>query len=453
METTSTNQIQRKTPAALQVADSLCAQLAAHKIELLTQIQTAVYAPLMANEPVVGLAPTGSGKTLAFGLPAISRASEQAAADVQTIIVTPSQELVAQTHQALQPYAQALAVNVVALAGGANIKRQLEKLKTKPQIVIGTLGRLLELSERKKLKLAHVQTIIFDEADDLLQPEDTLTQARTLVQRAPGHVNLAFFSATASKRLFELHRWFGVEPTIIDVRKTDDTQGEVVHYLVQVPMHQKAKQLIRLARVKHMRALVFCNTIAAVRRTLATLRHNHVAAASLDSNQPATKRKQALAQLRSGKIKLLLTTDVAARGLDIVGLPAVINYDVPRSLASYIHRVGRTGRMNTAGMVINVGDDHDCRDYKRLVKTSQYHLVAGRVFADELLPVRQAKAAARAARAAKAAQKAATTTLPHAEQMKAAVQAPTAKTTATKKKKKRKQRWRNQKNKGRHNKN
>lgn len=337
-----------------------------------TAIQTAVYDPLVGDQNVLGLAPTGSGKTVAFTLPAL--ANLLPGDGTQLIVLEPSQELAIQTSRVMRDWAKLLDLKVVALTGGANVKRQAERLKKRPEVVVGTPGRVLNLVNDRKLKLHLVSLLIVDEADDLLTG-DTLDTVRSIAQTMPADVQLGFFSATDTPILHELDQWFGQTVERIDVRQEDQTQGEVRHGLLQVGMGKRDQMLKRLLAMPNFRALVFFKQANTLRQTATRFYHDHVSAASLTSDLRQVQREKALQDFRLGRTRLLLTTDVAARGLDIPKLPAVINYDLPTSVNEYVHRVGRTGRMGEPGQVISLGDDHDLRDLKKLLKETDYDLV------------------------------------------------------------------------------
>lgn len=426
--------MQQKLNQAISYVDSrFAAALAAQNIGRLTAIQAAVYQPLLEKKSVVGLAPTGSGKTLAFGLPLFAQVASKADKLVHplVLIVASSQELVVQTTNALRPFASAVGLSITPLSGGANIKRQQEKLKQKPNVVVGTLGRLLELIGSKKLKCHQLQAIVFDEADELLASKEKLSQARHLVSKADADAALAFFSATDGKVLHEVHRWFGREAQLIDVRQIDDSRGEVKHYLIDIPVRKKTAFLKRVAAMDKT-TLVFFNQISSLKKAAATLQHDHVSATVLDANMSQIKRAQAIALVKKKKVKLLLTTDVAARGLDILSLDGVVNYDVPVKATTYIHRVGRVGRQKRSGFVLNLGNDHDLRNFKQLAKPLGYVLVPGRLYEHQIVATnaqlkKQPKVLANA-------KKAANPDIPQP--------------APNNKKKKKKNRWKKQKNKG-----
>lgn len=337
-----------------------------------TAIQKAVYGPMLQGQSVLGIAPTGSGKTVAFTVPVLERI--MAEQTTQAIILEPTAELAAQTSQVMSQWAAQLDIKVLSLIGGANIKRQMERLKKHPQIVVGTPGRILNLIEIGRLKTSNVTTVIVDEADNLLS-EDSMDQVRSIVDHTPTDVTLGFFSATTNDVLAELSKWFIPEVTTLDVRDIDDTQGEVTHELLMVSNPKKAQMLMRLLHMPKFKALVFFNQVATLKKTAAFLRHNHVAAGELTADQRQVDRQKALTDFRNGKLRLLLTTDVAARGMDIADLPAVINFDLPKDARVYVHRSGRTGRMGASGQVLSFGNDHDLRELNHLITPQGYQPV------------------------------------------------------------------------------
>lgn len=329
-----------------------------------TPIQAAVYEPLKNDRSLVGLAPTGSGKTLAFTIPLLEKIVP--GDGLQVLILVPSQELAIQMRDVIQPFSKAVDAKVLAITGKANVKRQIEKLKDRPEIIVATAGRLQELIEQNKIKMHDLQTIVVDEADDLLQA-NAIDDIRHIVDFAPSDIQMAFFSATKAPILDQLEQWFGLKIEMIDVRSIDQTQGEVDHVEIKASNQAKPTILKQFARNKDNHALVFFNKNSSLNFVLARLMHDHVSVASLQSSGRKMDRQNALRQFRQGKIQLLLTTDLAARGLDINDLPAVINYELPHEVNTYLHRAGRTGRMGRDGVVINLGDDHDLRNLRHLL--------------------------------------------------------------------------------------
>ncbi|CAK1228708.1 DEAD/DEAH box helicase [Fructobacillus tropaeoli] len=327
-----------------------------------TPIQKALFDRMTAGESVFGLAPTGSGKTLAFALPVLSRI-DLAAKQSQVLILAPSQELGAQLAQVIRPYASEVGVKVAALIGGANGKRQADKLKKeKPAIVVGTLGRILTMIDGGALKTKHLKTLIVDEADATLN-EEHQEDLNALADALPQLDQVALFSATSGVDLAWVQELFGhsVKPVSVE----NQAPKTIDHTYLHVDAKANHKVLIELAR-RHQQALVFFNTIGALVAAQAALRHEHASVMSVGNNEKShLKRADALQSFKKGKLDLLLATDVAARGLDIQGLPLVVNAQIPNNLTTYLHRTGRTGRAGLSGQVLNLGNDHDIRKLKQ----------------------------------------------------------------------------------------
>lgn len=348
-----------------------------------TLIQQKVYQPLADGKDVVGLSPTGSGKTVAFLLPILARV--KANAGTQVIIFEPSQELAIQTAHVTREWGNLIQLKTLSLTGGANLRRQKDKLKKHPDVIVGTPGRVQVMVEDRKLKMSRLKSVVIDEADDLLHGH-TLNVIRNVLNYGPSRVQLSYFSATDIKILHQLRRWFAKGAERIDVRSSDRTQGPVTHGLLRISRRKRNKMLKMLMDVPRFKALVFFSSLQELNRAYSFFRHSHVnRVAKLAGYQGQVPRAKAMRGFRSGRVQLLLTTDMAARGLDIPALPAVINYDLPTRRREYIHRVGRTGRMGHAGLVINFGDRHDFRDLRHLLAGLHYRFETIYFYRDQIL--------------------------------------------------------------------
>lgn len=341
----------------------------------LTPIQQATQEALQAGENVLGIAPTGSGKTLAYAWPLLEKVMP--GDGTQLVVMAPSQELAAQITDVIREWGKLIGLNTISLIGGANIKRQIERLKKHPEIVVGTPGRMLQLIEQRKLRLHKVIAAVIDEADEMLQEKESMDTIRDILSHAPSEIQLIFFSATKAPVFNEFHQWFGIEPQVIDVSDQDITGGQVTHYLMETPTRKRVDMLRKIANLPEMHALVFFKQTATLEEVYQKLQHYHIPVAMLSSNGRQTDRQQALAALKKGKLTLILTTDIAARGIDIPGLPAVINYDIPKDQTTYIHRAGRTGRMGAPGAVLNLGNEHELRNFKQLMDQSKLDIQNG----------------------------------------------------------------------------
>lgn len=329
----------------------------------LTPIQEAVAEPLASGQSIDALAPTGTGKTLAFTWPLLPELVPEDGE--QLLILAPSQELAMQTTRVLRDWANVLSLKVLSLTGGANIKHQLDRLKKHPEILIGTPGRVSELIANGKLKLKRLRTLILDEADELLR-DDTANQIDLIWDAIDDDdVQVALFGATEVDQS-TASGLFNRDFLRIDQRQVKIPTA-IKHEFWPTARDQRQKRLRQLATQKHFQAIVFFNTTKQLKITASFLAHEHVAMATLVRGDSSTTRSKSLTNFRQGKAKFLLTTDVAARGLDIPDLPAIINFDLPRDGETYTHRAGRTGRMGKAGTVISFGNDHDYRDLKKMV--------------------------------------------------------------------------------------
>lgn len=332
----------------------------------LTLIQERVAEPLRAGEAVLGLSPTGSGKTLAFALPLMEKVIP--GNGPQLLVLAPSQELAIQTTDVFREWASLINLKTTSITGGANVQRQIERLKKKkPEIIVGTPGRVLTLINERRLKVKDIQSLVIDEADEILTGE-ALEDVRQIEDQLPSDVQLSFFSATNDLAIDDLQTWFGVTPQVIDVRAEDQTRGAVQHGWITASPKNKPQILRQLSRIKKFQGLVFFNHVATMEKITALLKHEGVKVGKIAGHQVQIDRAAAMRRFKKKELSLLMVTDVAARGLDIENLPAVINYDIPRDASTYTHRVGRTGRMGQAGFVISLGDDHDIRNLKKILR-------------------------------------------------------------------------------------
>lgn len=411
-----------------------------------TPIQAAVWEKLTQGDNIFGLAPTGTGKTLAFLLPILSRIDPKVK-QTQVLILAPSQELAMQTTAVAREWGALVDVSVTSLIGGANGRRQADKLKKdKPHIVVGTLGRVLTMLDGGTLKLNGLQTVIFDEADAMLSDErrDSLQE---LADQLPTDVQLGLFSATSGVDLKYVADTFGQEVRPVSVGT--DAPAAITHEFQYVDQKAKASLLIQLARNKQQ-ALVFFNTISGLVNMQATLRHAHASVMSIGSNDKRqVQRADALRLFKKGEVSLLLVTDVAARGLDIEDLPLVVNAQLPQRKKTYIHRAGRTGRMGKPGRVLNLGNDHDIRDLKRELGDDFVLVKAANTFADAKQATPQkSTAAVKAARATAPTDQAGHQTSDQAAKPVAQRQTTQAKTVPVVEKPKKKKRLKASKDKG-----
>ncbi|WP_226037363.1 DEAD/DEAH box helicase [Aquibacillus saliphilus] len=319
-----------------------------------TSVQTKVGSIIMEGKDLLVEAPTGSGKTLAYLVPLLQKIDSDKK-KTQIVIMTASHELAMQVHTVVQEWTKGSDINSASFIGGANIKRQLEKLKKHPQVVVGTPGRLLELVKRKKLKMHEVNTIVLDEGDQLLVPEHFQT-IKDIVTSALNERQLLLFSATLPKEAETKAQIMMKDPDIIRIDELEVNQPVVDHIYFVGEQREKTDLLRKIIRSSNIHALVFVKDIGSLTVVAEKLEYKGVSLGVLHSDANKQERAKVIKSFREEKLDLLLATDVAARGLDIHDLPYVINLDLPKESNQYIHRAGRTGRLggSSEGTVISI---------------------------------------------------------------------------------------------------
>jgi ATP-dependent RNA helicase DeaD len=316
-----------------------------------TPIQEQAIPPLLEGRDVVGQAQTGTGKTAAFGLPMIEYVDPEDP-EVQALVLTPTRELCIQVTQALRAYGERRGVEVVAVFGGASIRDQAARLGRDSQVVVGTVGRVLDMIERHHLFLDGARYVVLDEADEMLDL-GFLEDVETILRRCPAGRQTALFSATIPAEIQRLADTFMHDPVEIRVRAATLTIDTVAQFYVEVPDGEKPSSLVRVLREESPRqAIVFVRTKVGVDRLARRLGDAGVRVKALHGDMTQGQRDGVMIAFKSGRERLLVATDVAARGLDITGVSHVVNYDIPNSPDIYVHRIGRTGRAGESGRAI-----------------------------------------------------------------------------------------------------
>ncbi len=317
-----------------------------------TPVQAAAIPEALAGRDVIAESPTGTGKTLAYLLPIVERI-DPGLREAQALILAPTHELVMQIVRVAEPYARACGFEIAALIGGVDPKRQWEKLKRRPALVVATPGRVLEWLEKRKLKVHTVKTVVVDEADRMMD-EGFAQPVRDVLKRTMRDVQRLFFSATLPEAVTERLAQLTRDPVIIREKAPEGGAGVLHFYLVSEP-RKKVDTLRRLLRLVNARAaIVFVNEIDRVEEIQAKLRYHHLDCRLLHRDASKAERAKTVADFRAGRFPVLITTDVAARGIDIPGVQLIVHFDPASDARAYIHRSGRTGRMGAAGLVFSI---------------------------------------------------------------------------------------------------
>ncbi|QQP28067.1 DEAD/DEAH box helicase [Lactobacillus ultunensis] len=328
-----------------------------------TLIQKASYDAIRNGASLVGLAKTGTGKTLAYALPSLERVQKGNANSV--IIIAPTTELAVQIRHAINPFIHALGLKGVSLVGAGNRKRQEDNLKKKhPEVVVATPGRFFDFFSSNRIKINQIKTLIIDEADDILEFAK-LELLSSLGQNLGSDSQVLLFGATDSEITRDAEEIFNRHFLLVDVR--NEQKSTTKHYFLQVDNQHKIEFLQRMTKLDHFKGILFFDSNKTMMRFAGIFGHTKTKFELLANEFGKQSREKALSDLASGKTKLLLATDLAARGLDIPGVTYVINFEIPSEPNTYLHRAGRTGRMNAKGYVVTLGDDHDYRDLKKLL--------------------------------------------------------------------------------------
>ncbi|PLR92992.1 DEAD/DEAH box helicase [Bacillus halotolerans] len=331
-----------------------------------TPVQEQAAQLIMEGKDVIAESPTGTGKTLAYALPVLERIKPDQK-HPQAVILAPSRELVMQIFQVIQDWKTGSELRAVSLIGGANVKKQVEKLKKNhPHIIVGTPGRVFELIQAKKLKMHEVKTIVLDETDQLVLPEHRET-IKQIIKTTLRDRQLLCFSATLKKETEDVLRDMTQEHEVLKVERSKAEAGKVKHQYIICDQRDKVKLLQKLSRLHGMQALVFVRDIGNLSVYAEKLAYHHVDLGILHSEAKKMERAKIIKAFEQGEFPLLLATDIAARGLDIENLPYVIHADIPDE-DSYVHRSGRTGRAGKEGNVLSLVTRMEESKLKKMAK-------------------------------------------------------------------------------------
>ncbi len=357
----------------LNLSEEVQKAIAEMGFEEATSIQSKSIPHIMEGKDVIGQAQTGTGKTCAFGIPAIEMLDSDLES-IQVLVLCPTRELAIQSAEELKNVSKYKnKVKILPIYGGQPIERQIMALKKRPQIIIGTPGRVMDHMRRHTLKLSNLKMVILDEADEMLNMgfrEDI----DVILEKVPGEKQTILFSATMPKEILDLTTKYQKNPIHIKVAHKELTVPSIEQYYLEVSEGAKLEVLSRLIDTNSIKlSLVFCNTKKRVDELSINLQSRGYSAEALHGDMRQEQRDKVMNRFRKGKFDICIATDVAARGIDVDDVDAVFNYDIPNDEEYYVHRIGRTGRAGRSGKAftfVTGREIYKLRDIQRYTKSS-----------------------------------------------------------------------------------
>ncbi len=353
----------------LGIAPDLLETLGRLQFHTPTPIQAQAIPIALQSKDLVGIAQTGTGKTLAFGIPMIQRLAHIKG---QGLVVLPTRELALQVEEALRKVGQGTGLRTAVLIGGASLVPQVQALAKRPHIIIATPGRLIDHLRKLNLRLDGVRVAVLDEADRMLDL-GFLPQIQKILAALPRERQTMLFSATMPQAIVKIAAGHMRLPVRVEIAPTGTTVERVTHELFIVSKDQKTDLLAKLLERYEGPTLVFARTKHGAKRIMRHIRALGVNAAELHSNRSLNQRREALDGFKSGKYRVLVATDIASRGIDVVGIELVLNYDLPSTSEDYVHRIGRTARAGAGGHAITFAmpdQQREIRSIERLIRKS-----------------------------------------------------------------------------------
>nr|WP_101133745.1 DEAD/DEAH box helicase [Neisseria meningitidis] len=372
--------------SSLGLGTELVSALTAQGYENPTPIQAAAIPKALAGHDLLAAAQTGTGKTAAFMLPSLERLKRYATAStspamhpVRMLVLTPTRELADQIDQNVQGYIKNLPLRHTVLFGGVNMDKQTADLRAGCEIVVATVGRLLDHVKQKNISLNKVEIVVLDEADRILDM-GFIDDIRKIMQMLPRQRQTLLFSATFSAPIRKLAQDFMNAPETVEVAAQNTTNANVEQHIIAVDTIQKRNLLERLIVDLHMnQVIVFCKTKQSVDRVTRELVRRNLSAQAIHGDRSQQSRLETLNAFKDGSLRVLVATDIAARGLDIAELPFVINYEMPAQPEDYVHRIGRTGRAGADGVAISLMDESEQKMFESIKELTGNKLLIERI--------------------------------------------------------------------------
>jgi ATP-dependent RNA helicase RhlE len=334
-----------------------------------TPIQHKAIPIAIEDKDIIGVAQTGTGKTLAFTIPILQRLSQGRG---RALILVPTRELAIQVNETFQKIAPSFGIKTAVIIGGASMHLQLKALRQNPRVLVATPGRLVDHMERRTVLLADVNVLVLDEADRMLDM-GFLPQIEKIIKFVPRNRQTMLFSATIPGEIMKMAAAHMKLPIHVEVAPSGTAPERIIQEVFIVKQSSKRQLLIKLLDRYHGPVLIFSRTKMGAKKIARGLQRMNMRAAEIHSNRSLAQRKEAMNGFKSGKYKILVATDIAARGIDVTGIELVVNYDLPDDTENYVHRIGRTGRMGHEGRAISFAtpeQGRDVRSIEKLIKTA-----------------------------------------------------------------------------------
>ena len=370
------------------ISDAIIAALEIQKITTPTDIQVQSFKHIMNGKDVIACSNTGSGKTLAYLIPIISKMNLDSKF-IQAVILVPTQELAVQVNEQVTNLFKNANINHTGLflIGEGNISRQIESLKTKPSIVVGTPSRIAQLIKMKKLRVHDVKTLVIDEADKLI--DKTYLESVTAIRRSlMKFTQVLMYSASIDKSTRTAANTLAYNPVILDASKKNESliPNTIKHIFVVADRRERIETLRKIAKaIGGDRTMVFINTKYDLEESLQKLEYHKYKAAALSSNYDKFQKKNAVNDFKAGKINYLLATDVASRGLQIDDVSTVINVNLPEDSKEYLHRAGRCGRNGNEGLCVSIITENEIDKIKKYQKEFHINILQKKLFNGKLV--------------------------------------------------------------------
>ena len=328
------------------------------ELETSTPVQAGCIPPMMEWQDVIAKAPTGTGKTFAYGIPIIEHVDPEDDG-VQAVILAPTRELAIQITDELRDLSTFRpGVRCVCLYGGQPIGKQIDALKKRPQIVVATPGRLSDHMKRRTVRVDSAQTVVLDEADRMLDM-GFIHDVTRLLDKMNKRRNLGLFSATISREVMDIAWVYQRDAAEVTVREDEQNKPDIKQFRMDVAQNEKADAIAKiLAETGFDRCMAFCNTKGSTERITKFLQMRGIDAECIHGDIPQRRREQVMDRFRKGRLRVFVSTDVAARGIDVDDVDIVFNCDVPDENQDYVHRIGRTGRAKRQGVAVSLIADY-----------------------------------------------------------------------------------------------